>query len=138
MGPAGAVLIVLGALWMAIGAVLLVLAWLYRDVTALPDWVNVEVAPSSSAWLVLGALGLAAVAAGAGQLASGFVLQRHGDGWPAVLGMILAMVGAGVVAAWLVTGLVHARPVLILLPALVAYLYVASSIAIRGGWLRAG
>lgn len=138
MGSPGAVLIVLGALWAAIGAVLLVLAWLYRDVTALPDWVSPDLASTGSAWLGLGAVGLAAVAAGAGQVASGLGLQRRGDGWAAVLGVILAMAGAGVVAAWLVTGLVEGRPVLILLPALAAYLYAALAIAMRGGWLRTG
>ena len=130
-GTAGAALIVLGALWFAVGAVLLVLALLYSGGPgSLPPSVEFDpdlfgAAPRSAA------LGLIGVAAGAGQLTAGVAIARGNDTWGARAALGLALLGAVLVAFWLVNGIAAGRPSIILLPILLAYLYIAWVSALR-------
>jgi hypothetical protein len=132
LGTAGAALIVLGALWFAVGAVLLVLALLYGGGPgSLPPSVDVDpnlfaAAPRSAA------LGILGVAAGAGQLVAGVAIARGGTTWGPRAAIGLALLGAALVAFWLVNGIAAGRPALILLPVLLAYLYVAWASATQG------
>lgn len=135
LGSAGAALIILGALWFAVGAVLLVLAVLYGGGPgSLPPSVDVDpnlfgAAPRSAT------LGLIGVAAGAGQIAAGIAIARGDTAWGARAALGLAALGAALVAFWLVNGIAAGRPALILLPVLLAYLYVAWALAPRAARL---
>jgi hypothetical protein len=116
---------ILGSVWFSIGAVLLALAWLYgRGAEAIPATVNLDPGLVSAAPRA-GVTGVVAVVAGLGQLTAGFAATRQPGPWAARLGALLALVGAAVVGNWLLGGLSEARPVLVLLPALVTYAYVA-------------
>ncbi len=132
LGAAGGSLMVLGALWFAVGAVLLVLALLYGGGPgSLPPTIDVDpnlfgAAPRSAA------LGLVGVLAGAGQLGAGYAIARGGSAWAFRAALGLAILGAAIVALWLVSGVAAGRPALILLPILVAYLYVASASVLSG------
>jgi hypothetical protein len=125
LGGAGATLIVLGALWFAVGAVLLVLALLYGGgPEALPAGIDVDpnlfgAAPRAAT------LGFIAVVAGVGQLLVGYRLTRTADPWVVRLALAMAALAAALVAYWLVSGVAAGRPAIILTPPLVAYLYVA-------------
>jgi hypothetical protein len=125
LGFAGAALVVLGALWFAVGAVLVVIAVLYGGGPgSLPPNVDVDpalfvAAPRSAA------VGFGAVAVGIGQVWAGYLVTRGREAWPARAALALAIVGIAVLASWLVNGLGAGRPVLILLPAILLYLYVA-------------
>jgi hypothetical protein len=130
---AGAILGVLGALWSAIGAVLLVLSWLYGNPTSLPDWVAGDPLVGASA-PALAPVGILAVGIGLGQVTAGIAASRGSGRWALVVGMILAATGAGVAAVWLFNGVSQGRPAHVLLPALVAYLYAAWALAFRGDW----
>jgi hypothetical protein len=132
LGSAGAALIVLGALWFAVGAVLLVLALLYGGGPgSLPHNLDVDpnlfgAAPRSAG------LGLLGVAAGAGQIGAGYAIARRGSAWGIRAALGLGILGAAIAALWLVSGIAAGRPTLILLPILVAYLYVASASVLSG------
>ncbi len=132
LGAAGAALMVLGALWFAVGAVLLVLALLYGGGPgSLPPTIDVDpnlfgAAPRSAA------LGLVGVASGVGQLAAGYAIARGSSAWGVRAALGLAILGATIVALWLVSGIAAGRPALILLPIVGAYLYVASVSALSG------
>jgi hypothetical protein len=129
---AGAVLLVLGGLWFAVGAVLLVLAWLYgRGPESIPANLDFDPALVSAAPRSVG-LGLMMLAAGVGQMAAGFGVVRGASGWASRGGALLAAGGAGLVGWWLVSGLAEARPMLILVPALAAYLYAAAALSLGG------
>jgi hypothetical protein len=129
MRAAGAALIVLGALWSAIGAVLVVVSLLYANPGSLPDWV--DLAPSDLAAAgQLGVLGFAGFLIGLAQLAAGLGLQRS-TGWAAPLGLAAALLGGVVTGSWLVSGLVQGRPAIVLLPLVVAYAYAAAALAFR-------
>ena len=115
----------LGALWFAVGAVFLVLALLYGGGPgSLPPSVDVDpnlfgAAPRSAA------LGIVGVVAGAGQLAAGVAIARGNAALGSRAAFALALLGAALVAFWLVNGVAGGRPSIILLPVLLAYLYVA-------------
>lgn len=122
-------LVVLGSLWSAIGAVLLVMVLLSANPSALPDWAE----PAASDAAALGSLalvGVTGVAAGLAQLASGLAVQR-GVGWGARVGLATALVGGLVTGAWLVGGIARGEPALIFLPVLVAYAHAAWALAIQ-------
>jgi hypothetical protein len=133
---AGAALIVLGAAWFAIGAVLVVLAVIYGGGPgSLPAELDIDpnvfaAAPRSA---IFGAFG---VLAGAGQILTGHALARRTTGWagPAALGS--GVLGALLLAFWLVTGIGAGRPAVILVLPLLAYAFVAWA-ALRGGAVRA-
>lgn len=126
----GATLLVLGGLWFAVGAVLLILAWMYgRGPESIPanlefDPALVGAAPRSAG------LGLAAVAAGLGQVAAGVGTVTGRAGWAPRAGAALAIGGAALTAWWLIAGLSAGQPILILVPALGAYLYAAVALAL--------
>ena len=130
---AGVILGILGALWSAIGAVLLVLSWLYGNPASLPDWLAADPLVGGSA-PALAPVGILGVGIGLGQVAAGIAASRGSGRWALVVGMILAATGAGVAAVWLFNGVSQGRPAHVLLPALVAYLYAAWALTFRGDW----
>jgi hypothetical protein len=123
---------VLGAVWFAVGAVLLVLGMLYGGGPgSLPPTLDVDpnlfgAAPRSAA------LGLVGAVAGACQIGAGYAIARRDSVWGTRASLGLAILGAAIVALWLVSGTAAGRPALILLPILVAYLYVASASVLSG------
>jgi hypothetical protein len=128
MRVAGMVLIVLGALWAAVGAVLVVVSLLWSNPAALPNWVQ----PAASDLAAVGRLalvGMTGVVAGGAQLASGLGVQRSAAGWAAWVGLGTAVFGALVTGAWMVTGLAQGQPALIFLPVVAAYVYAAWMLA---------
>jgi hypothetical protein len=128
MRVAGVILIVLGSLWAAIGAVLVVVALLWSNPTALPNWV--EPGTSDAAALArLTLVGVTGLVAGGAQLASGLGVQRSSVGWPAWVGLGTAVFGALVTGAWMVSGLGQGQPALIFLPVVAAYAYTAWALA---------
>lgn len=127
---AGGTLLVLGGLWFAVGAVLLVLASLYgRGPDSIPANIDFDPALVGAAPRSVG-LGLVALAAGLGQVVAGFGALRGSAGWAPRVGLALAAAGAALVAWWLVTGLSAGQPALVLVPVLAAYLYAAIALAI--------
>jgi hypothetical protein len=126
---AGAALIVLGAVWSAIGAVLVVVSLLYANPGSLPDWVDLAASDTAAAGQ-LGVLGFAGLVVGLAQVAAGLGLQRS-IGWAAPVGLVAALLGGVVIGSWLVSGLVQGRPAIVLLPLVVAYAYAAAALAIR-------
>ena len=127
---AGGTLLVLGGLWFAVGAVLLVLASLYgRGPGNIPGNIDIDPALVGAAPRSAG-LGLVAVAAGLGQVTAGFGAMRGRAAWAPRVGVALAAAGAALVAWWLVTGLSAGQPVLVLVPVVAAYLYAAIALAI--------
>ena len=122
----------LGALWFAVGAVLVVIGLLYGGgPESLPPTLDVDpnlfgAAPRSAA------LGLIGVAAGAGQLVVGWAVARAYGPWVMRAAFAAGILGAAVVAFWLVNGIAAGRPAIILLPLLLAYLYVAWASAVGG------
>ncbi len=130
---AAAILGILGAVWAAVGAVLLVLAWLYGNPASLPDWLATDPLVGGSA-PALAPIGLLSVAVGLGQVTAGVAATRGTARWALVLGLVLAAVGAGVTAVWLYGGVSQGRPAHVLIPALAAYLYVAWAVAFRADW----
>ncbi len=128
MRVAGVVLIVLGSLWAAVGAVLVVVSLLWSNPASLPSWV--EPATSDAAALGrLALLGLTGVVAGAAQLAAGLAVQRTNVGWPVWVGLGAAVFGGLVTGAWMVSGLGQGQPALIFLPLVAAYGYAAWTLA---------
>jgi hypothetical protein len=127
---AAAILGILGAVWAAVGAVLVIVAWLYGNPASLPDWLAADPLVSGSA-PALAPTGILAVAVGLGQVAAGVATARGSDRWALVLGLVLSAIGAGVAAVWLYGGMSQGRPAQILLPVLAAYLYAAWAIAFR-------
>jgi hypothetical protein len=123
---AGGILAVMGALWALIGAVLIVLAWLYGDPASLPDWVELDPAAATSPPLGIALVGVAVLAGGVGQVIAGYAVQRRTHGWPPLLGAALGIIGLVVVGGWLVSGLAGGRPVLVLIAPLAAYAYAAA------------
>lgn len=133
---AGAALIVLGALWFVIGAVLLLLAVIYGGGPgSLPAELDIDpnvfaAAPRSAIFGVFAVLG------GGGQVLTGHALARRATGWAGPTALGIAILGALLVAFWLVTGIGAGRPSVILVLPLLAYAFVAWA-ALRAGGLRA-
>jgi hypothetical protein len=118
-------LVVLGALWFAVGAVLVVLAWIYgRGTGAIPDSLDFDPALVTAAPRSV-ALGLVGVAAGVGQAGAGWLAARRTAAWAPRVAGALALAGVALVGFWLVTGLGRGDPVLVLLAPLLAYAYAA-------------
>lgn len=131
LGGPGAALIVLGAVWFAVGAVLIVLALLYGGGPgSLPPSVDIDpnlfgAAPRSAA------IGLFGVAAGAGQVVVGFAVTRAHGPLVARAALAAGVLGTALVGFWLVDGIAAGRPVLVLLPVVGAYLFVTWASAAR-------
>lgn len=131
---AGTILVVLGAIWASVGAVLLALARLAAGAASLPDWVSGGFAGAGSGPLTA-LVGLLVVAAGAGQVLAGVLAVRgRARPWAIFTGLLLAAIGAGVCGLWLFAGIAQQRPAWILLPPLAAYLYAGWSLAFRSAW----
>jgi hypothetical protein len=133
LAAAAAILGILGAVWAAVGAVLLVLAWLYGNPASLPDWLAADPLVAGPA-PALAPIGLLALGGGVGQVTVGLAARRGTRRWAMVLGLILAAIGAGVAAVWLFQGVSQGRPAHILIPALAAYLYAAWAVLFRADW----
>ncbi|HEX2195121.1 MAG TPA: hypothetical protein VHK63_09230 [Candidatus Limnocylindria bacterium] len=127
---AGAVLIVLGSLWTAVGVVILAGASLASDPSALPDFAD-GVGTAAPASLAL--VGVPILASGLAQVGTGFALQRSRRPWPVRIGMVLALVSCAALGALVFTGMQGGRPLAILLPLVAAYLYAAWVLGMYGG-----
>ncbi|HEX2141754.1 MAG TPA: hypothetical protein VHK28_05685 [Candidatus Limnocylindria bacterium] len=132
---AGTILIVFGSLLAAVGAVLLVLSFVFSSDAPLPAWIAVDplvVDPGTGLLL----LGLALMTIGVSQVVAGVAAMTRGLGWARPAGIGLALPGAGA-ATWALLPLEPTPSVqLIFVPVIAAYLFVVLAEALAPDWFR--
>jgi hypothetical protein len=132
---AGTILIIFGSLLAAVGAVLVVLSYVFTTDAPLPEWIAVDplVADPGTGLLLLG---LALLAAGAAQVVAGVAAMTPGVSWARPAGIGLALLGAAA-TTWALLPLEPAPSVqLIFVPVIAAYLFVVLAEALAPDWFR--